>query len=125
MKKLFFIWLPFLFVLSLILFLSTRAKPIPVDLSFSLNFMHPLEFFVLGFLLIRLFYSYNIKHYFLVSLCLIVVIACFDELIQSFTPGRVASLKDIFLDFIGGFLNIIFIKLKWFLEVCNTQNNNS
>ena len=125
MKKLFFIWLPFLFVLVLILFLSTRAKPIPVDLSFSLNFMHPLEYFVLGFLLIRLFYSYDIKHYFLVSLFLVIVIACFDELIQSFTPGRVASLKDIFLDFIGGFLNIIFIKLKWFLEVCNTQNNNS
>jgi VanZ family protein len=125
MKKLFFIWLPFIFVLSLILFLSTRAKPIPIDLSFSLNFMHPLEFFVLGFLLIRLFYSYNIKHYFLVSLFLVIVIACFDELIQSFTPGRVASFKDIFLDFIGGFANIIFIKFKWFLEVCNTKNNNS
>ena len=74
---------------------------------------HVSVFFVLGVLVsIHLrFYSITEKKRFLTALLIVILYACFDELHQYFIPGRVASIKDVGFDTLGGLLGIGLVSL--------------
>lgn len=73
---------------------------------------HFLEFCALGAVMVWCFYSYTLKkrHAFFAFIgnC---ITACLDELLQTFTQGRGAELKDIFVDCLGGVAGCIFAVL--------------
>ena len=68
---------------------------------------HIIEYSILGFLSVRSFNSKSIKNMINISIiCL--CIAVFDEIWQSFVPGRFSSALDVIADGIGIIIGIIF-----------------
>lgn len=65
---------------------------------------HLIEYAILFILLFRA--SKNVK----LSFLILVFYALSDELHQSFTNGRDASLRDVFIDSLGGYLGLWFQK---------------
>ena len=94
-----------------ILILSVSSIPgnsIPrfVLLSWDKLF-HIIEYSILGFLSVRSFDSKSIKNMINISIiCL--CFAVFDEIWQSFVPGRFSSALDVIADGIGIIIGIIF-----------------
>ena len=74
---------------------------------------HVSVYLVLGVLLAihMLFYSITEKKRFVIALLIIVLYACFDELHQYFVPGRVACIKDVGLDTVGGLMGIGLVRI--------------
>ena len=108
-------WLPFIAYLGFIYFLSTRPKPIPLDIPnipMDFSFLHIIEFFILAFLLLRIFYAHKIKYEFILTILLITLLGIIDEVIQGYISGRTSSLIDAGLDFIGASLVLIFKNKK-------------
>ena len=68
---------------------------------------HIFEFFMQGFFINMYFITKNKARY-KASLMLGGLTACIDEFIQLFYPGRAAMIKDIFIDFSGALLAVIF-----------------
>lgn len=66
---------------------------------------HFLEFFILGFFLIK---GFNYKIIYLLIIVLLVAIT--DESIQIFVNGRAFQITDIIIDFIGGLTSILLFK---------------
>src|SRR3989338_8921271 len=98
MRRIVIHWLPFIVYLGLILFLSTLPRPIPLDVSLDMSFLHPIEFFVLAFLVLRVLYAHNIKYPFIIAILAAALFGVIDEFIQSYTPGRASSIIDVGLD---------------------------
>ena len=73
---------------------------------------HFLEFCALGAVMVWCFYSYTLKktHAFFAFIATCIT-ACLDELLQTFTQGRGAELKDIFVDCLGGAVGAVFAAL--------------
>ncbi|APM41101.1 VanZ family protein [Clostridium kluyveri] len=89
------------------------------------NFMvrkasHFLEYFILAILLFNIIKGkFEIKKVFIISIVIVVLYACTDEIHQIFIPGRTARIKDIFIDIIGGSMGLLvgyFIHKKIFCE---------
>ena len=93
----------------LILFVSSipgNSIPRFVLLSWDKLF-HIIEYSILGFLSVRSFNSKSIKNMINISIiCL--CFAVFDEIWQSFVPGRFSSALDVIADGIGIIIGIIF-----------------
>lgn len=66
---------------------------------------HFLEFFILGFFLVK---GFNYKIIYLLIIVLLVAIT--DESIQIFVNGRAFQITDIIIDFIGGLTSILLFK---------------
>ena len=127
MKRIILTWFPFAIFLFLIYFFSTLSRPIPGAVSIDFSILHVIEFFILAFLLLRIFYAYDLKNRFLLTITVVIILGVIDEIIQSFAPGRVNSLMDVLLDAIGASFVLIFInkKLSRLLDVCNYKKEYS
>lgn len=89
------------------------------------NFMvrkasHFLEYFILAILLFNIIKGkFEIKKVFIISIVIVVLYACTDEIHQIFIPGRTARIKDIVIDTVGGSIGLLvgyFINKKIFYE---------
>ena len=67
---------------------------------------HFLEFFVLGFTLLK---GWGLKV--LVNIFIIFLVASLDESIQLFSEGRAFSVLDIGIDFMGGIFGLLLVRL--------------
>ncbi len=100
------IWLLVIFSLS-----SIPGKTYP-QATFDYGFIaHLIEYFVLGFLIVRSLGKYSFKKLvFTLVFCLL--FAIFDEIYQSFIPFRDVSVLDWIFDTIGVLLGIIGFWIK-------------
>jgi len=100
----------YLFFESLLRFFapSISHKEIIVVHIFIRKLAHITEYFISGLLLFRAFREGSDKRrgglWAFSSLLVVVIIAASDELHQSFVPTRTATLVDVGLDIMGGFL---------------------
>ena len=103
----------------IILFVYVAFMIINSALTFSFEsqlwkydkYVHFIEFFILGILIINIFLSnLNFKQ-FMLFLLLILVIAMMDEGIQFMIPGRIPDLNDLYYDVLGGFSGMILLYL--------------
>lgn len=124
MRRIVVHWLPFIAYLGLIFFLSTLPRPIPINVSIDASFLHPVEFFILTFLALRVLYAHGIKYPFTAAILAAALFGAIDEAIQSYTPGRTSSLVDVGLDFIGASLVLIF-KNKRLSKIIDSKNKQS
>ena len=77
---------------------------------------HFLEFALWGALLIWTFRAYtNDKYAFIVCACLIVLFPILDETLQAFTSGRVADVKDLYVDTLGAICGGLFATLSFWI----------
>ena len=101
------------FYMILILFGSSipgRAIPLSVTLFTWDKFLHVCEYFILGILASR---AYSFKYNKIILSVLGIIFGCFDEIWQSFIPGRSSSYYDVIADGIGvicGIITFNFIK---------------
>ena len=116
-KKVITLWLPLIIYLFLIFNFSTKSEPLPSTVSVSTNYLHPIEFFILAFLVLRIFHAYNIKNKYILTILLVTLIGIADETVQSFIPGRTASLMDVLFDLIGALFILLFKKFEKILEI--------
>jgi len=106
-------------VYALIIFIFSSISSLRgPDLGFVLQdkLLHVLEFGVLGFLLQRsIYYQYTVK---LKSVLMVLILGIgyggLDEIHQSFTVGREASISDFLADAVGIVLVCsIYLLIKW------------
>ena len=72
-------------------------------------FAHFSEFTLLGALLIWCCFSYTDEaFFFLIPVCLLTFTPIIDESIQLFSSGRIADVKDIIIDTVGGYFGCLF-----------------
>jgi VanZ family protein len=87
---------------------SISHKEIIIVHTFMRKLAHVTEYFISGLLLFRAFKNGSVKRqewfWALYSLLVIVIIAASDELHQTFVPARTASIVDVGIDIMGGFL---------------------
>lgn len=101
------------FYMILILFGSSipgRAFPLSVTLFTWDKFLHVCEYFILGILASR---AYSFKYNKIILSVFGIIFGCFDEIWQSFIPGRSSSYYDVIADGIGvicGIITFNFIK---------------
>jgi VanZ family protein len=86
---------------------------------------HIAEYFFMGLLLSRAFYSksrqiWNLR-WSVFIIILLALLALSDEFYQSFFPSRKASLVDVGLDLIGGFLSQIAMTLRGKVIAINSR----
>ena len=75
------------------------------------KFVHLLEYFILGYLVVNVFDSRPKSLIVKLSLSFFLFLFPFiDEFIQSFSPGRNSDILDAFADIIGGFLGAF---IRW------------
>ena len=100
-------WLPLVNWLIIIFFLSSlTGNKIPNLSRYSLDkLVHFIEYFILGFLMIRAFIdsfpNMNLTKALLLSIILCALYAASDELHQKFVPGRDCDFFDFVFDFLG------------------------
>jgi VanZ family protein len=112
----------YLFFESLLRFFapSISHKEVIVVHIFIRKLAHITEYFISGLLLFRAFREGSDKRreglWAFSSLLVVVIIAASDELHQSFVPTRTATLVDVGLDIMGGFLaqgvSVMMFKLR-------------
>lgn len=76
---------------------------------------HFIEFFILGILSFLFYSQFFINRYtkiIIVSVVFCLAYAIFDEIHQIFVPGRVASVKDVFVDLAGSSFGIALARLS-------------
>ena len=81
---------------------------------------HFLEFCALGAVMVWCLYSYTLKkRHAPIAFIGACITACLDELLQTFTQGRGAEIKDIIVDCMGGAAGCIFavIIIVFFIKV--------
>ena len=75
-------------------------------------YIHFIEYFILGYLYVN---ALNLKSSFSdpkLILFFILLFACIDESVQYFTPNRIASIKDVTIDVIGGMAGVFLFNLS-------------
>jgi VanZ family protein len=102
--------------LILWLFPNTSAETLLTIQSITRKLAHLTEYAILGWLAARAFRSspraaIN-RHWFLISVALVVVYALLDEYHQSFVPSRTGTIWDSFIDMAGGLAALVIIRWK-------------
>jgi len=100
-RELIIIWLPTVVYVGAIMFMATRPVPKFIHVQHIDKYLHALAYALLGGIS---FYSgtrSKVKHPFLLSFILATVVAGSDEILQSFTHGRVSSFADFLADVFG------------------------
>ena len=108
LKKSFKLWWPVIVWCGLIFYGSSIPSPEPTQtfIDFILHkLFHLFEYGVLFALVFRT------KQSFWPAIVFVILYAFSDEIHQSFVPTRTASLRDVFIDIIGGLIGWQFIKL--------------
>lgn len=74
---------------------------------------HVIEYMVFTLIILNILKSLKIKNGYriLISLFLCISIGLTDEYYQSFIPGRSSRISDVFIDFLGGILAIVFYNI--------------
>ena len=74
---------------------------------------HVIEYMVFTLIILNTLKSFRIKNGYriLISLFLCMLIGLIDEYYQSFIPGRSSKISDVFIDFLGGILSIVFYNI--------------
>ena len=87
---------------------------------------HLFEFFVLGVFTMLFFFQlkHKIKFGILYTFIFVILIACADEFIQSFT-GRTSCFQDVAIDVCGATIGIVFVLLLSLLKKRMDQKNFS
>lgn len=75
-------------------------------------------YLVLGFLVSSLLKEYMIlnKKNIIMTIIIIILYSCSDEIHQLFIPGRSGEIRDVLIDTLGGFTGSIFYKLYFKLR---------
>jgi hypothetical protein len=99
-------WLPVLLYITLIIGLSSRPNlASPFHFFNGDKLAHVMEYFVLGWLMVRAlrhsFFSRSVLAAVLLAITLGVMVGAGDEWFQSFIPGRDSSARDLLADFLG------------------------
>lgn len=85
---------------------------------------HYTEYFILGifvsFTINNFLINIKMHHLLITSIIIVLVIACIDELIQCFVPGRSGQILDVLIDFFGGVCAIFLMNIK---KLKTTINN--
>ena len=97
--------------LILWLFPNTTPETLAVVHFVTRKLAHFTEYAILGFLAARAFRP-STRHWFLISVGLIVSYALIDEYHQSFVPSRSGSVFDSLIDMAGGLTALIVISRK-------------
>ncbi|OGK18235.1 hypothetical protein A2866_05120 [Candidatus Roizmanbacteria bacterium RIFCSPHIGHO2_01_FULL_39_8] len=117
-------WLPPLFWMSFIFFLSSRQS-VTITGTFTIDFvifkgLHMIEYGFLYLLLFRAFYSLKNKEFsletrYILALVVAVAYAGSDELHQTFIASREGTIRDILIDTAGIILIYVYIKhnINW------------
>ena len=111
-------WLPVLIYLVLIFALSSLPKQVfaETEVPFFDKFLHTIEYAVLGFLLIRALKNSRLwlsdGGFILLAVVLATLYGISDEFHQHFVPNRIASLGDVFFDYIGSVIGSIVYRRK-------------
>ena len=112
-ERFFFYTLPVLLYMLLIFILSSMSH-YPDILSWTFSYdklVHTVEYYVLGYLLIRVFITSSRDILSRTSALLVIIIGALygmsDEWHQSFVPGRYASIYDILFDTLGIVLAVV------------------
>ncbi len=112
--KLAFIWLPTLFWMAFIFFLSsqqtTGISGTRTQRFFILKFFHLIEYSVLFLLSYRSLKQTKSKKPLIIAILFSLFYAATDELHQAFVPGREGRPRDIFIDLFGILLGLVPLK---------------
>jgi len=109
-KEIFFRYVPFFFVYSIIFYLSSRTvSELPSSIPDVIP--HFIEYFVLSFFFMRIVRTANKKNI-LFLLIFLLLLAFLDEVHQLFVPTRFFSIKDVFMDLLGITFGIILYNSK-------------
>ncbi|MFH1776863.1 MAG: VanZ family protein [Candidatus Omnitrophota bacterium] len=105
MKKFIIYWLPVLAYAALIFFLSSRPRmPEVISLPFMDKFAHFIEYAIFSLLIARALkgtknnWRFNLK---IIAIIFAIFYAFFDEVHQSFVPGREMDSLDLLCDGLG------------------------
>lgn len=125
-KPFLYYWLPVFIYAGLIFYLSSLSKPIPdgILIEFSLRdkLLHIAQYFLLSFLLFRLFKFYDVSKAYLYAILIAIAYGITDEFHQIFVLGRVFSLYDVIADTIGASLVLFFKPLNKYFYKNNKSN---
>lgn len=120
-KKILKLWLPPIFWMAIIFFLSSRPTIKTTEIYWQ-DFIvkktaHFIEYAILSFLYIRAFLASEVsrKKSFLLAFLISLVYAISDEYHQSFIPGREPRVRDVIIDSMGAIfaIYIVYSKPKW------------
>lgn len=75
---------------------------------------HGTEFFFLGMILTSIVYKLKAKFHYKgwIVVSGIVIVACIDESLQAFSPGRTPMIQDVLIDTVGGILG--YAAYRWY-----------
>ena len=108
-RLLVFYVLPVLIFLGLIFFTSSQPQfPGISSTGVNLSWLHIPIYFILAYLLLRIFKAVEHRYAFQVAILLAVLVGVADELYQGFVPGRTTSITDLLLDALGSSLVLLF-----------------
>ena len=96
----------FLYLLLILIGSSIPGKSVPTVFAFTWDkLLHVIEYFFLGVLGYR---AYEDRHKYITIIVSMfgILFGCFDEIWQSFTPGRHPSYYDVIADGIGVILGV-------------------
>lgn len=110
--KIFYAIMTLLIAIVIFLF-SNISTPIGIKTAFNIaTLYHFGVFFMFTFFLSMTLINKKISNKTILLILLISLIyALSDEFHQIFVPGRVCSIKDLFVDFAGSLLSVLFIKI--------------
>jgi VanZ family protein len=107
---------PIIGPLVLWLFPNTSPETLVTIHFFTRKLAHFTEYAILGFLAVRAFSNshkpFLRRHWFVITLILVVIYALSDEYHQSFVPSRTASIFDSLIDVAGG-LTALTVSYFW------------
>jgi VanZ family protein len=75
------------------------------------NMMHIPAYAGLAFLVLRCFGKNNLKVY-ISSFIIVILVGVFFEYLQSFVPGRFASMSDVLLNVVGAVVGIVGFRVQ-------------
>lgn len=105
-KKIFILWFPVIFWCALIFYGSSIPSPQPTKTFLDFILHKIFHLFEYGVLFV---FVHRATGQFSLSILYVILYAFSDEIHQSFVPTREATLRDVFIDFIGGLLGWRFI----------------
>ena len=101
----------FLYLLLILIGSSIPGKSVPTIFTLSWDkLLHVIEYFLLGVLGYRAFEERN-KNITIIISVFGILFGCFDEMWQSFIPGRYPSYYDVIADGIGVILGVTTIHI--------------
>ncbi len=101
----------FLYLLLILIGSSIPGKSVPTIFTLSWDkLLHVIEYFLLGVLGYRAF-EYRNKNITIIISVFGILFGCFDEMWQSFIPGRYPSYYDVIADGIGVILGVTTIHI--------------